>query len=48
MGREDLINIRITKETHKKIKKLAAEKGLKQITTLEYLLHKKISLDELL
>lgn len=39
--------IRITKETKDKIDNLAEKLGLKQITTIEYLLNGKISLEEL-
>ena len=45
--RKDLTIIRITEQTKAKIERLARAKGLKQITILEYLLNKKISLDEL-
>ncbi len=45
--REKLSKIRITAETKKKLKKLAEKKKLKQITVLEYLLSKKIKLEEL-
>jgi len=39
---EDLVQIRITKETRDKIADLAEKMGYKQITTLEYLLSGKI------
>ena len=45
--REQLENIRITTKTKDKIKQLAIKKNLKQITVLEYLLNKKINLNEL-
>ena len=44
--RDEQVLIRITKASHFKIKKLAAQKELKQITILEYLLNGKISLKE--
>jgi hypothetical protein len=45
---EDLKTIRITEETLNKIKKLAKEKKLKQITILEYILCGKINIKELI
>lgn len=39
--------IRITKRTNQKISKLAREKGLANVTVLEYLLNGKISISEL-
>ena len=45
--KEAMSNIRITVRTKEKIIKLAVAKNLKQITILEYLLNKKISLGEL-
>ena len=45
--RDEQVLIRITKKTRDKIKKLAENKNLSQITILEYLLTKRIDLDEL-
>ena len=47
MANNTLKLIRITKETKDKIETLAEERGLKQITTLEYLLSGKINLKDL-
>jgi len=44
---EAMTIVRIMKETKAKLDKLAKKKGLKQITTLEYLLNGKINLEEL-
>ena len=45
--RDELVLIRITETTRDAIKTLAEQKGLKQITVLEYLLSGKIKLSEL-
>ena len=45
--REDQTKIRITVETRNKIRILAKEKGMAQITILEYLLNGKIPIEEL-
>jgi hypothetical protein len=45
--RDTIETIGILSSTKRKIKKLAEEKKLSQITILEYLLNKKINIDEL-
>jgi hypothetical protein len=45
--RKGLAKITLTVETKERIKKLASQKNLKQITVLEYLLKGKIKLEEL-
>lgn len=45
--RDKLGKITITQETKDKIKLLAEQKNLKQVTVLEYLLNGKIELSEL-
>jgi antitoxin component of RelBE/YafQ-DinJ toxin-antitoxin module len=45
--KDELVQIRITAETKERIEKLAADKNLKQVTVLEYLLRGKINLKEL-
>ena len=45
--RYELSKIRITTETKKRIKNLATQRNLKQVTVLEYLLNGKINLEEL-
>jgi len=45
--KEEMSVIRITTRTKKKIRVLAEEHGLKEITILEYLLSGKISINKL-
>lgn len=47
MARDEMSVIRVLSKTKIKIKILAEKNGLKEVTTLEYLLNGKISLKEL-
>lgn len=47
MARDAMEVIRIVSSTKLKVKKLAEKLGLKEVTTLEYLLNGKINIKEL-